>query len=135
MKKISLVLFFVLMVAFSAHAGYVRKLKEPDFFIPEQNKMHQQEKIPSIEGWNKPETKPKQEVFYEKPDYKKKYSEYIEDIKILSRVGNLPENKELESDLQAMDGTVFEVEESAETESFSKEKEKFEEISLEILQN
>ncbi|MBQ9236087.1 MAG: hypothetical protein IJ184_06465 [Alphaproteobacteria bacterium] len=47
MKKIGLFLF-LLLFASGAYGQYMRKLREPDFFIPEADKMHKQEKIPEF---------------------------------------------------------------------------------------
>lgn len=46
-KAISLVVLLFLVTGVSlTNAQYVRKVKEPDFFIPDQFKMHKAEKIP-----------------------------------------------------------------------------------------
>ena len=48
MKKIVLSFLVLFMSMDFVSAQYVRKLKEPEFFIPEGDKMHKQEILPQI---------------------------------------------------------------------------------------
>lgn len=139
MKKFFLLVLCLFFICFSAQARYVRKVREPDFFIPEQFKMHQQEKLPAVNVKFTEKTKIRKketEKFTEVPEYKEKYGEYLEDIKIFSKEGLMPENVKLENDLNLMsEGTVFEVTASAPENIVTKEHKKFEDIVDNILKN
>ena len=127
-KKVFVILF--LLVSFSVNAKYVRKLKEPDFFIPEIDKMHKIEKLPVM---NIKSDVIKKEI-YKKPDYKKKYDEYLRDVNVFAKTRTMPENNVLQNDLASMNtGDVFEVEESSFDYSNYKEYVKFEKILKNIL--
>lgn len=112
-----------MFAAVLAHAQYVRKLKEPDFFIPEGEKMHQAEKLPEIKiVVKKPEEQPENkgaENILSKdnesvitaetpsslkniPEYKNKYNQYIDDIMRFYSDGTMPKNERLQRDLAAM---------------------------------
>ena len=113
MKKI---IFLVVLMVFATNmvsAQYVRKLKEPDFFIPENSKMHMPEKLPPLK-LKEPEEKDKEKKATQSgnavdvnklnkiPPYKNKYNEYIDDIREFYSTNKMPANQELEADLQAM---------------------------------
>lgn len=136
MKKFILLFLLVYFVCFAAQARYVRKVREPDFFIPEQFKMHQQERLPAVDKKFSQKQKIKQEVFSQIPDYKRKYGEYLADITAFSKDGIMPENKELDADLSAMEsGDVFEVTESAPDKIVTLEHKQFDEELKRILKN
>ena len=113
------------MFSIRADAQYKRKIREPNFFIPESSQLHKPEKLPQIKL-------PKKEVavedkteidnskqenvannvnnevnkslidIRETPSYKHKYDEYIHDIESFYKNGTMPENIELETDLAEM---------------------------------
>lgn len=127
MKNFIVIVFLGLFTAVLAHAQYVRKLKEPDFFIPAGSEMHKKEVLPEIkiipkkteksetiqedgltvknESIKKTENinidaslKDKKET----PEYKKKYNQYIDDIMRFYSDGTMPKNDQLLKDLEAM---------------------------------
>ncbi len=129
MKKFIVITFSILSLAASADAQYVRKLKEPDFFIPAGEEMHKAEKLPEIRVIQKENTKAQQtnevaqnlskntvsettEKVMEKntsrnylkqiPEYKNKYNQYINDIMRFYSDGVMPKNEILQNDLAAM---------------------------------
>lgn len=103
------VLFLFLFVFYSvSDARYIRKVREPDFFIPESDRMHKPERLPVIE--KKQVKKVKEEVFKEIPEYKNKYNKYLSDMETFRKTGFLPDNEDLKKDLSDMEtGEVFEV--------------------------
>ena len=48
MKKIIFFVILFLLIVDDINAQYIRKIKEPDFFMPENAKLHKQEKLPSL---------------------------------------------------------------------------------------
>ena len=124
MIKIFLTLFFVFFAVFSVDAGYVRKIKKPNFFIPEAYQMQKQERLPETSF-----SYPSKYV----PEYKRKYNEYFNDVRVFAKNGIMPRNLKLERDLNAMQkGDVFEVEASSNIDE-SKEIKKFYDIAEDIL--
>ena len=102
MKKLLYILILFILSSI-ADAKYIRKVSEPNFFIPEQYKMHKQEKLPLIKKYVK-----NKDVKINIPEYKKKYDEYIYDIKDFSKTGFLPVNDNLLKDLDQMStGDIF----------------------------
>ena len=123
MKKIIFFVILFLLIVDDINAQYIRKIKEPDFFMPENAKLHKQEKLPSLnikkidnslaetqKNFQDNNLSEKEKVSYNKslydirevPDYKNKYDEYIRDIKIYDNTKQMPENPELEKDLAKM---------------------------------
>lgn len=123
MKKIIFFVILFLLIVDDINAQYIRKIKEPDFFMPENAKLHKQEKLPSLnikkidnslaetqKNFQDNNLSEKEKVSYNKslydirevPDYKNKYDEYIRDIKIYNNTKQMPENPELEKDLAKM---------------------------------
>ena len=123
MKKIIFFVILFLLIVDDINAQYIRKIKEPDFFMPENAKLHKQEKLPSLnikkidnslaetqKNFQDNNLSEKEKVSYNKslydirevPDYKNKYDEYIRDIKIYNNTKQMPENLELEKDLAKM---------------------------------
>lgn len=127
MKKIIFFAFLFLLIINDINAQYIRKIKEPDFFMPENAKLHKQERLPSLNikkidnsleetqknfqnnnqdnNLSEKEKVSDNKSLYdiiEVPDYKNKYDEYIRDIKIYNKTKQMPENPELEKDLAKM---------------------------------
>ena len=50
MKKIIVVILFFVVSFRLADARYVRKVREPNFFIPKADRMHKPEKLPKLEN-------------------------------------------------------------------------------------
>lgn len=122
MKKTIALILLLILIGLNADAQYKRKIKEPDFFIPEDSQLHKQEKLPQIKliskepenesvdgiATKKETTKQEKSVtnslieIRETPSYKYKYNEYLNDIKVFHNTGVMPENKELDKDLSEM---------------------------------
>lgn len=133
MKKAILVLLFLAAAVFSADARYVRKLKEPDFFIPEQDKMHKPEKLPKIVVL-KPQKKVKEEKFTKIPEYKLKYNKYIANLAVFANTKTMPDAADVQADLAKMEsGEVFEVTEEPAQEITAKEQKEFYTLAAKIL--
>lgn len=108
MGKFWMLFLFVFLSYSISDARYIRKVREPDFFIPESDRMHKPEKLPVIE--KKQVKKIKEDIFKEIPEYKNKYNKYLSDMEIFKKTGFLPYNEDLEKDLSCMEtGKVFEV--------------------------
>ena len=138
MKKTVFFILFLMSCCCLAEAAYVRKVREPQFFIPEKDKMHKPEKLPAlpkkmaIEEKNQPEDK----LLTEIPDYKLKYDKFLADIKVFEKTKVLPDNPELESDLRAMEtGKIFEVTVDDPQAISSLEQQEFYWIAKEILKD
>lgn len=133
MNKLIAVLLIAAAVVFSADARYVRKLKEPDFFIPEQDKMHKPEKLPKIVVL-KPKAKVKEKKFTKIPEYKTKYNKYIASLAVFANTKTMPDNSEVQNDLAKMEtGEVFEVTEEVSQEITAKEQKEFYTLAAKIL--
>ncbi len=164
MKKIIILLLFFVMISIRADAQYKRKIREPNFFIPEGSQLHKPEKLPQIklpekEVVKEDETEDKAEVdgtkqeivannvnvgkvnkslidIRETPPYKYKYDEYIRDIESFYKNGVMPENAELEKDLAEMNSdTPKEVTAPAPTQITSKEMGEFYKIYQKSMDN
>lgn len=99
MRRLFLLLILSCFVCCLANARYVRKLREPEFFIPDQDKMHKAEKLPQIKARG-------QESGDDIPDYKTKYTKYLASI----NSEKTEEYQELIKDLSKMEsGEIFEV--------------------------
>lgn len=108
MGKFWMLFLFVFLSYSISDARYIRKVREPDFFIPESDRMHKPEKLPVIE--KKQVKKIKEDIFKEIPEYKNKYNKYLSDMEIFKKTGFLLYNEDLEKDLSCMEtGEVFEV--------------------------
>ena len=128
------------LYALSSQAQYVRKQLKPAFFIPEQELSYQEKlpPIPMVQPQTSLETvkkvsapsdepsatntpspsKKKSTITVNKPildeeihpDYKEKYDDYLNDLKIIEETGKIPANKSLEQDLKKMNSNIpFEV--------------------------
>ncbi len=104
MRKILLFLILVMACQF-AEARYVRQLKEPDFFIPETDKMHKVEKLPDSKKFIEYDRK------INMPDYKKKYDVYLSNLKKFADSGELVLDDNIAVDIAKMTtGEVFVIE-------------------------
>lgn len=104
MRKILLLLLLLLFYQ-SAEARYVRQLKEPDFFIPETDKMHKVEKLPDSKKYIEYDRE------INKPDYKKKYDVYLANLKKFADDGELILDDNIAVDIAKMTtGDIFVVE-------------------------
>lgn len=111
MKKVVILFLFLVFWSGISNARYERKMKEPDFFIPESEIMHKAEKLPPLKlkrQENVSDTAVNDEAnqslydIKEIPEYKKKYDQYLADIMIFKNTEKMPENKVLDDDLAAM---------------------------------
>ena len=135
MMKLKILVLFFVFSAFSAQAEYSRKLKEPEFFIPEQNRMHQPENLPKIVN-KKIVKEDKSRSFNKIPEYKRKYAEYVNDVNIFANTGKMPENNQLNEDLKAMEsGEVFEITNDAPIKIETSEQQLFEKIVQDNIKN
>lgn len=133
MNKKLVVFFIFCSTIFSAEAGYVRKLKEPDFFIPAQDRMHKPEKLPKIRPL-KPKKIVKKEQFSEIPEYKTKYNKYLADLAVFANTKIMKENAEVEKDLSSMQsGDIFDVELTVSQRITTKEQKEFYSLAAKIL--
>ena len=141
MKKF--VLFFVLLILSSTTvvAQYKRKLKEPDFFIPYNDRMHKPEILPKLikteNTINKTDEKKQTDeiVFDEKPEYKKIYDEYLIEINNFLLTKKFEEHKILDNDLFMMNGDVFEVNDDILSDIKTQEQYNFYMLAKNILDN
>lgn len=141
MKKYFICCFcsvFLLSAAAAAqNERYVRKMPEPEFFIPEGDKFNRPEKLPPIylngkkvTGSGEEETA--QNAAPQKPGYQQKYGQYQEDLKSIAVNGEIAPNKELDNALESMKtGEVFEVKETPSQNS--EVKDRFEKAVVETL--
>lgn len=139
MKKIIVVVLFFMVFSFLADAHYVRKVREPNFFIPETDRMHKPEKLPKIERLreNKKEINiEKKKIVMSVPEYKNKYNKYIADMAVFANSRVMPDNEELDKDLSFMQtGDVFEVVNNTSDETSSIQQKEFYRIMESILNN
>ncbi len=123
MKKTVLIIFGLAMASTVAEARYVRKVKEPDFFIPAEYKMHQSEKLPKIVKKTKKNVVQKSKTV---PPYKQIYDNYLADMAVFKNTKTFPENEMFDKDMVVFqDGKIFEVVDGAETKISSQEGENF----------
>ena len=133
MKKIFVGFLLVFCFVYSTQSKYTRKQIEPNFFIPEKSKFYKPEKIPPLIGQKRRMIKKQDKTNV--VDYKNKVNEYHKDIAILEKTGKLPENKQLEADLQKMSSEeIVEVTDTKETPQNSVSAE-FNEILKKTLEN
>ena len=134
MNKWKVVFFIFFLLISTTEARYVRKLKEPEFFIPEYDKMHKPEKLPKVKVASS--TIKKEQKLKKIPDYKNKYNEYIADLAFFSKTKEMPENSKLIKDLEAMkEGSIFEISENVTQDITTKEQKDFYSLAAEILNN
>ena len=116
---------------------YVRKMLEPDFFIPDTDKFNRPEKLPPIYLNGKKITavahqQSESSSLDSEPNYKKKYKQYHNDLENVAINGEVKPNEELSDALDSMkDGDVFEVKEKPSQESDVKNR--FEKALVETL--
>lgn len=127
----AIVLVIIAGVAFTAQSRYVRKQRQPDFFMPEKVHFNQPEKLPALPKKEvikkvqkketsiaeiKSEAKTESVVFV--PEFQRKFDDYNHDISYISRSGEIPQNELLTADLAAMNSNArFLVEEKPWQES------------------
>ena len=134
-KKIVFVLGILIFLAAEASALYMRKLKEPDFFIPESDKMHKIEKLPEVEGLKNSEKK-KKVVFKKVPSYKEKYGLYKDKLDEFVKTGVFTKDESLEKDIAEMnEEKVFEVVEEAPKTFETKEQFNFYVLANKLIEN
>ena len=113
-KTIVLCLMIIFFTA-AAEARYVRKLREPDFFIPVDDRMHKPEKL---------------------PEYKKKYSRYLADMAVFANTKSFPVNEAFDADMAVFtDGKIFEVTETADQNITTREQKSFYSLVDSIVKN
>ena len=135
MNKIWLIIPVFILTAAVADARYVRKLREPDFFIPAGDRMHKPEKLPEIKAINQQKAV-KKEVFTSVPEYKTKYNKYLADMAVFANSKVLRDNVELDIDLAAMEnGDIFEVTAEAPQKVTAREQKEFYLLVKKILEN
>lgn len=131
LKILLSIIFFLSYFAIEAEALYVRKIKEPEFFIPQQDRMHKPEKLPPIKTLIE-----EKQVVYKIPEYKNKYNQYVEEIESFVKTNMMPENKDLNEDLNMMSsGEIFEVKDEDIEEVATKEQKEFYFLTDKIMQN
>lgn len=142
MKKFILILLVLVLSSFTAFAQYKRKLREPDFFIPYNDRMHKHEVLPKLKNIEntKPktvETNKKNEVYFsEKPEYKKIYDNYLSEINNFLITKKFDENKDMDNDLSLMtNGDIFEVSEDISSNITTQEQYDFYMMAKNILDN
>lgn len=150
MKKIVLSFLVLFMSMDFVSAQYVRKLKEPEFFIPEGDKMHKQEILPQIKKQvistpktqhiNKKDEKNKknnkEKMFSEVPEYKKIYDGYFNNINDYMKNKKFSDNIELDKDLALMSNeNIFEVNDDTSDKITTKEQYDFYMLAKKILEN
>ncbi len=118
----------------------MRQLKEPDFFIPAKDRMHQPEKLPKIQVLRKNsevvKKEKKKEHFVSVPEYKNKYDKYMANLTVFAKTKTMPEDKELEADLAAFaEGEIFEVTQEAPQKIISAEQKAFYDLVNQIIKN
>ena len=147
MKKIVLSFLVLFMSIDFVSAQYVRKLKEPEFFIPEGDKMHKQEILPQIKKQvistpktqninKKDKENNKEKIFSEIPEYKKIYDGYFSNINDYMKNKKFSDNIELDKDLALMsDENIFEVNDDTSDKITTKEQYDFYMLAKKILEN
>lgn len=147
MKKIVLSFLVLFMSIDFVSAQYVRKLKEPGFFIPEGDKMHKQEILPQIKKQvistpktqninKKDKENNKEKMFSEVPEYKKIYDGYFSNINDYMKNKKFSDNIELDKDLALMsEENIFEVNDDTSDKITTKEQYDFYMLAKKILEN
>ncbi len=140
----NVVLFFLVMFFMLNNAGaqYVRKIKEPDFFIPYKDRMHKPEVLNKIKKIKKTINKTykknqKDNISFNKtPYYKTIYDNYIKDINGYLITKKFEENEILENDLLIMNnGEIFEIKDDISNSIDTKEQYDFYMLAKQILEN
>ena len=134
-KKIFFVLVFFVNFAFSANAVYVRKLKEPNFFIPESDRMHKQEILNRKVRYNNVKAK-KFLIEMKNPEYKEKAVFYKKSLDEFVKTGEFIKDETLEKDMENMkEAKVFEVVEEAPKTIETKEQKNFYSLVDKVIKN
>lgn len=138
MNKTITVFLAMILFAAAAEARYVRKLIEPDFFIPADDRMHKPEKLPPVQKIVSQDSteEEKQVKFTDIPEYKKKYSRYLADMAVFANSKSFPVNEAFNADMAAFtDGKVFEVTETADQKITTGEQKSFYSLVDSIIKN
>lgn len=142
MRKVILISFLLILSVSNVFAQYKRKLKEPDFFIPYNDRMHKPEVLPKLKNIANTAHKTvknnkKDDVFFEEtPEYKKIYDDYFNTIKNFMLTKKFEENGSLDNDLSMMiSGDVFEVTEDTLSNITTQEQYDFYMLAKNILDN
>ena len=142
MKKVILFFLVFILMENNVYAEYVRKVKEPDFFIPYSDRMHKPEVLQKIKKQDKTITKTVKNnqkgkiLFNKKPDYKNIYDNYIRDINNYLATKNFERNENLENDLSMMNNNdVFEIEDDSSNSIETQEQYDFYMLAKKILKN
>ena len=142
MKKF--ILFFLIFILLGNNVGaqYVRKVKEPNFFIPYNDRMHKPEVLQKIKNNEKSVSKTgkiknKNKLSFNKnPEYKNIYDNYIKEINNYLLYKKFDENNLLDTDLSEMsEGNVFEVNDDVSTSIETQEQYDFYMLAKNILEN
>ena len=136
-KKIVFACLIVVAFVSTSNALYVRKLKEPEFFIPETDKMHKIEKLPVVEGLENNKKEVKKDISFSKiPPYKNKFDLYQKKLDEFVKTGVFPKDENLEKDMADMsEEKVFEVVEQPMKTFETKEQYKFFVLAKKIAEN
>ena len=135
-KTIVLCLMIIFFTA-AAEARYVRKLREPDFFIPADDRMHKPEKLPPVQKTvSKDSAGEEKAKLTDIPEYKKKYSRYLADMAVFANSKSFPVNEAFNADMAAFtDGKVFDVTETADQKITTGEQKSFYSLVDSIIKN
>ena len=142
MKK--LILFFLVFILSenNVYAEYVRKIKEPDFFIPYSDRMHKPEILPTVKKQDKSINKTvknnqkSKTSFNKKPEYKSIYDNYLKEVNNYLLTKKFERSDILEADLSVMsDGNIFEVKDDSSTSITTQEQYDFYMLAKKILKN
>lgn len=113
--------------------AFARELKEPNFFIPEQDRMHKAEVLPPIQVLGEDINL---DLVQNVPNYKRIYNNYLERMKIFAKEGKITEDSELNESLEKMQsGNVFEVTQTVPENSAAKEDKEFIYITENVINN
>lgn len=146
MKKSVFVFLFLILSVSSVFAQYKRKLKEPDFFIPYEDRMHKPEILPKIKKIvkttnktentnNKSEEKTEEKKFSVIPYYKKIYDDYLNKMNTFITTKDFTDEN-LDADLNVMEsGNVFEVVDDNTSAIDSQEQYDFYMLARDLLKN
>ena len=142
MKKFILFFLIFILLGNNVAAQYVRKVKEPNFFIPYNDRMHKPEVLQKIKNNEKSVSKTgkiknKNKLSFNKnPEYKNKYDNYIKEINNYLLYKKFDENNLLDTDLSEMsEGNVFEVNDDVSTSIETQEQYDFYMLAKNILEN
>ena len=137
MNKTIVLCLMIIFFAAAAEARYVRKLIEPDFFIPADDRMHKPEKLPPVQKTvSKDSAGEEKAKLTDIPEYKKKYSRYLADMAVFANSKSFPVNEAFDADMAVFtDGKIFEVTETADQNITTREQKSFYSLVDSIVKN